>query len=163
TITGAGPVPITFATTEAVTINGQGGGGSLTYTSPANLGDGSSLTFTPGATVDSGTITGHSDLFAAPHPTLAPLTYTDLGSFDQTVVVFATANPIRTDRLLINGTSSGDFFDVSGANGGTVRISSQFADTTLMLRTPGVKLLNLNGLGGVNNFLLETFLGPLPW
>ena len=54
TITGAGPVPITFATIENVVINGQGGGDSLTVTTPAGM---QLVTVTPGALADEGQVT----------------------------------------------------------------------------------------------------------
>ena len=84
TITGAGPVPISFATMGGVTIDGQGGGDTLTYKSPA-FASGSALVFTPGATPDAGTVTGSGDGLS-----LVPLTFTNLGTAG--TLTFATAN-----------------------------------------------------------------------
>ena len=66
TITGAGPVPITFNTIEQVAINGQGGNDLLTITAPAA----STTTYAPGATADSGNVQVNN---------LAPLSFTNLG------------------------------------------------------------------------------------
>jgi hypothetical protein len=86
-------VPITFTTIEQVSINGQGGGDTLTYTSPSNGGAGSSMTLTPGATQDAGTITGRK--FGG--STLTTLAFSNLGATGN--VTFADTDACRPAAL----------------------------------------------------------------
>ena len=159
TITGAGPVPITFTTVEQVSINGQGGGDTLTYTSPANASAGSSMIFTPGATQDAGTITGRK--FGG--STLTPLAFSNLGATGN--VTFAGTDAGRHDALTFNGTNNSDEFDVNGpgnAGNGTVRLLSNGAATFLSLpvNTNSISVLDLNALAGDDIF---NVVGALPY
>ncbi|MGA2501219.1 MAG: hypothetical protein ABSH20_26060, partial [Tepidisphaeraceae bacterium] len=162
-VTITGSAPVNFATTEAVTINGQGGGDTLTYTSPANAGAvGSALVYTPGTAQDAGSIIGQQLLGGGANDSLVPLTFLNLGVAAANAVVFTTANTPPTDTLTVNGTASSDTFNVSGVNGGTVQI----AGTTLPLQTSStglaagnsIKTLNLLGLDGDDVFNLAATL-----
>ena len=125
TITGAGPVNITFATVEHVTINGQGGNDSLTVTTPTGS---NRDTYTAGPTVDSGTVQVAS---------LVPLNFTNLGAGGN--VALANAGALQTDTLVYNGVAGNDLFTVSAA-AVNLSINQQFQVTG-----PGVKNLVLNG------------------
>ena len=152
---------VTFDAVESVAINGQAGGDTLIYTSPANAGAGSALLYAPGAAPDSGSITGHQ----LPGGLLTPLSFTNLDPSG--IVRFATANgtvaPIRTDILDINGTAHSDVFNVTAANNGTVQIVSSAVPTNFItdtIQTPGVLTLDLHGLDGDDTFNLA---GTLPY
>jgi hypothetical protein len=155
-ITDAGPVPITFTTTEKVVINGQGGDDLLTYTSPANGAAGSNLLFVPGATPDAGTVTG-GQFGGTP---LVPMAFTNLGAAG--IFTFATGNAGRTDTLEVDGTEDSDIFNVSSA--GVVQLQKIVtggpAKTTIPISTPGINQLRLSGLNGDDIFNLR---GTLPY
>jgi hypothetical protein len=166
-ITGAGPVPITFNTVEQVQINGQGGNDTLTYNTPANANAGSTVVYAPGANPDAGSVTGSQN----GGPALAPLTFSGLGGTGS--LTFTTANAARSDHLIVQDLPGGasDVFNVNpgGAGGvgggsvGTVAIVHAAPDNspvTLTLSTPGVSILELQGLGGGDTFNVN---GALPY
>ena len=134
TITGAGPVNITFATVEHVTINGQGGNDSLTVTTPTGSNQD---TYTAGPTVDSGTVQVAS---------LVPLSFTNLGAGGN--VALANAGAVQTDTLVYNGAAGNDLFTVSAA-AVNLSINQQFQVTG-----PGVENLVLNGFPGAIDALI---------
>ncbi len=158
TITGAGPVPITFTTIEQVTINGQGGGDTLTNTEPDNGAAGNEIVFTPGATPDSGTIQARTTN-GGPQ---TPLTFTNLSANGKVVFANMTANgaPQRTDILDFYGTAASDVFNVTPPAGGTVQVVKPAGSgpatvfTTVVTNTPGIAALNLLGLNGDDLFNL---------
>src|SRR5262249_21909348 len=89
---------------EHVALNGQGGGDSLTITSPG----GSEISLTPGATADSGTVT---QLGFAPNTTLVPLTYTALGDLGASLTIASTFGGADSG-LDVYGTNADDQFNV---------------------------------------------------
>ncbi len=147
---------------------GEAGNDTLTYNTPANANAGSNLVYTPGASADAGTITGNLVGGAA----LTPLTFSNLGGAGG--VTFTTANAARVDHLAVQDLAGGigDVFNVAagGAGGigggtvGTVQIVHPAAPSvvpvTLTLSTPGVGVLELDGLGGSDTFNLS---GTLPY
>lgn len=161
TISGAGPVAINFATIEHVTINGQGGttamtADTLTYQSPAG---GSLLNFTPGATVNSGSITGRK--FSGNGGTvLVPVDYVNLDHSRQLAqLIFANAGG-HVDHLSLDGTNGSDVFTVNlagakvpAANGSVLVERAVLADAlTHLIDTRGIDKLYLNGLQGDDQF-----------
>ncbi len=152
TITGAGPVPIAFATIEQVTINLNDN--NLTYTSPANGGAGSTMIATPASTNEAGTVTGHRN---DDNGLLVPLTFTNLGTM---AVTFATANPGRTDTLEVIGAPANDVFDVTGPTSEvTIDVNTSLTNDLPIFAT-AINNLQLDGLGGNDTF---TLAGGLPF
>ncbi|HUE73617.1 MAG TPA: CHRD domain-containing protein [Pirellulaceae bacterium] len=134
---------VTLQTVEHLTINGQGGGDSLTYTTPAI---GAEVTLTPGATADAGVITA-SQFDAS---SLLELSYENL---DETgSLTFANVNGGRSDGLDIIGTDNDDQFNVSAA--GVVQIVKPafLLPVTVPINTPGVTFLRLMGRDGDDSF-----------
>ena len=127
TITGTGPVPITFATTEQVVINGQGGNDNLTVTAPA----GNKVTYTPGATVDSASVQVAS---------LVPMSFLNLGSTGNGVTVSDVGG-----KLVYNGKASDDTFTVTAL--GVVTLNTQIPVTPA-----GLTSLTLNGQDSNDTF-----------
>ncbi len=151
-VTITGSATVNFTNVPAVNINGEGGQDALTYQTPANGGIGSELTYTPGANPDSGSVAG--DQFGISSD-LAPLTFTNLGTFGS--VSFATANATATDFLNLNGTSNADIFNVGIAGPNSIQIlKNQPINiyTTLPMTAPGVSVLELRGLDGDDQFNL---------
>ena len=149
TITGAGPVPITFTTIKSVTLDGQGGGDALTVTTPAGTQD---VTVTPGALADEGQVTLRDSTGA--RNALAGLSFTDIGAGGSLTI--AEASGAALDNLTVNGTDASNLFNVlatgevdlntfTSPSGATIR-------TLVSLFTTGVSVLNLEGLGGNNVF-----------
>ncbi len=155
TTIGAGTVTITslptvnFTTVEQLKIDGQGGGDALTVTTPSGF---DTDTYTPGATQDSGTIT----INGAAGNTRVPLAFSHLG--DSGSVTFANAGGTM-DTLIVNGTANSDRINVVGSTG-TVQITDlfTFSPVTNAIKTPGVGILELNGLAGDDNYIVS---GPL--
>ncbi|HEY2411086.1 MAG TPA: hypothetical protein VGI40_02525, partial [Pirellulaceae bacterium] len=146
TITGAGPVAIALATTERLTINGQGGSDALTYTTPAGL---DRVTYDTGAIADQGTLSarqlgGGADLLG--------LSFTNLGAAGSLTV--ADAGLTRSDDLVVNGTAGDDQFNVSAVGTGNVQIVTNplTSNVTVPINTPGLRSLTLNGLSGDDSF-----------
>ena len=137
TITGAGPVTTTATGVQQLVVNGQGGGDTLTVTTPVGA---NSDTYTPGAAVDSGSIQVGS---------LLPISYSNLGAAGG--LTFANAG--AADTLAVNGTAGNDTFTVA-ATTGAITLNSQ-----LPIAAPGIAALILNGLGGVDTFNVN---GALP-
>ncbi len=140
-VTGAGPVPITLATVENAVIDGQGGGDSLTYTSP---GGQELISYTPGDSYDSGSITALN--FAGP---LMPLAFSHFGLPNNTIT-FADAGGVRADALQLRGTDLDDTFTLT--SGGVVDIDGDGFRRTLPINTPGLTDLTLLGLDGDDTF-----------
>jgi Ca2+-binding RTX toxin-like protein len=136
---------VNITTAEHLTINGQGGGDSLTYTTPAGSDD---VTYTPGSTPDSGTITG-TDLSGAGSffSPFLPVAFTTLGIGS---ISIADAGATRTDSLQLLGTDNDDTF-VVGATG-ILRIQTALIFRTLSISTPGVAAVTLLGLEGDDTF-----------
>jgi hypothetical protein len=142
-VVGAQPVPVTIATAEHLTIDGQGGNDTLTYTTPVG---GAEVTFTPGATPDAGSITA-TTFIANP---LLPVSFENLDVNGS--LTFANVGGGRTDGLDIIGTDNDDQFDVDSA--GVVQIVKPtfLIDVTLPINTPGVTFLRLIGRAGDDIF-----------
>jgi hypothetical protein len=157
TITGAGPVPITATTIEHVTYSGQGGSDALTYTTPVIGGsDQFHLIYTPGVSGDAGAITGAN---LVSNQALLPLNFQNIGNGTLTI---ATADNTRSDFLEVYGTAASDSFTI--AANGNVQVSDA---TTIVQRTPiivgtGLSLLELHGLAGKDNFIINASTG-LPY
>jgi hypothetical protein len=139
TVTVNAAAPIAFSTTEALTINGLGGGDTLAVTTPAGP---DTITYSPGATVDSASVQVGS---------LVPLNFNNLGAGSVRLADTGGA----ADSLVYNGTAASDTFNVVGAAGGTITLNSQ-----LPVQTPGIANLTLNGLAGDDTFNLT---GALPY
>ncbi len=137
TITGAGPM-ITATGMGQIAYNGQGGNDALTVTSPAAT----TVTLTPGAAVDSGTVQ------MGTAATLVPLSYSNLGTTGTLTV--ANTGGTRVDTLVYNGTAGDDVFTVDAKSpGGPGEV---FLNNQIDVLTPGVSVLTLNGLGGVDTY-----------
>ncbi len=147
---------------ENFVYQGDGGGDNLTYLSPNLVVSGSQINYTPGATQDSGAITAAGAFGAT---TLVPLTFQGLGIGSNTIT-FSSSNPSqsgRVDSLTINGSTSNDVFVVNGpgdAGAGTVQLAGVSAVKTLLINTPGIAQLDLNGAGGTDYFSIT---GSLPY
>ena len=128
---------------------------NLTYNTPS--GGANSVVFTPGAVADSGTITGNAFSGAA----LTPLAFSNLAGG---TVTFTSNNAGRADTLQVNGTVSGETFNVVGSGdsgAGTVQImTSGNKPATPVLQTPAISTLLLDGDGGVDSVNLS---GTLPY
>ncbi len=139
----------------------MGGFDNLTYLTP-NLTTNTQIQYAPGATQDSGTITAAA--FAV-GTTFVPLTFQGLGIFTNTIT-FSSSNPNqggRVDTLTVNGTAANESFTVNGsgdAGAGTVQVGTYATVETLVLNTPGIAHLDLQGLGGADYFYVS---GPLPY
>jgi hypothetical protein len=138
-VTGAQPVPVTLATTEHLSIVGQGGDDDLTITAPNG---GSEFAFVPGATRDAASVTQFG--FSA-GDSLLPLDYATLGVSGS--VTFAGEG----SGLDIHGTSSDDRFDVSNT-GGIQVFKLDLTPITLPINTSGVKVVRLIGQEGDDVF-----------
>ncbi len=155
TVNGAGGTLYALNGLNNVSIDGQGGGDALTYTSPNNAGAGSDLVYSPGAAADAGSIAGSQNAGGS----LLPLAFSGLGAGSG--VSFATANAGASDTLEVNGTSASDTFNVTGGGGGTVQILKPNGGfTTEPITTPGVANLALHGQDGDDTFNLS---GTLPY
>ena len=121
---------VTISNTGALAINGQGGNDALTVTTPAGFANND--TYTPGATPDAGKFQVNS---------LVPISYSNLGATGSVTV--SNSGPL--DTLSVNGTSGNDTFRVAAS--GDINLNSQ-----LVIHTPGVGALNLNGLLGTDVF-----------
>lgn len=153
-VTGAGPVAISLATIEHVTINGQAGNDSLTVTLPTSpLGNGA--IYTPGATPDSGAIDLRS--LGVNGTPLLSLNFTNIGATG--TVTFANAGG-RTDFLDLNGTVASDRFSVTAAGVVQVQDTTGTILRTVMISTPGINHLALDGLDGDDVFNVA---GGLPF
>ncbi len=145
---------------ENFVYQGDGGNDNLTYLSPNLVVSGSQINYTPGATQDSGTITAAGAFGAT---TLVPLSFQGLGIGSNTIT-FSSSNPSgRVDSLTVNGSASNDVFVVNGtadAGAGTVQLAGVSAVKTLVINTPGIAQLDLNGAGGTDFF---TVTGGLPY
>lgn len=136
---GAGKVTITgmptvnFATIEDVRINGNGGGDTLTVTSPAGA---QNITYTPGNTVDSGSVQIDS---------LVSMDFQQLGNTG--AIIFADISGNRVDSLAVEGTSANDTFIFDN---GSVSINGQLAPAM-----PGVANLTLKGLEGQDTYFVN--------
>ena len=151
-ITGAQPVPVTVTTAEHLVIDGQGGTDTLTVETP----DGNDqVTLYPGSTPDTGDLTFRR----SPGDTLLPVHYEDIGSLG--TLVLSDENGGREDDFTFNGrtpANAAELFVVLASGDG----SAQLFDTTsgigsghflsVVVSTPGVDELRLNGLAGDDSF-----------
>ncbi len=141
---------------EQFVYQGDAGNDNLTYLTPS-LPSGANIAYTPGATQDSGTITA-STLGTG---SFVPLVFQGLGISTNTIT-FNSSNG-RVDTLTVNGTAANESFTVTGsgdAGAGTVQVGTYATVETLVLNTPGIAQLNLQGLGGADYFYVS---GPLPY
>ena len=113
TITGAGPVTISFTTTQQVVINGQGGGDTLTVTTPL---DANTVRYTPGA-VPRGRRLVNS---------LVPMSFLNIGATG--TVQMSNAASTRSDTLIYNGTSSDNVFGITA--GGNITLNGHVTVTS---------------------------------
>ena len=145
-IMGVGPT-VTIATAEAVVFNGQGGGDALTYTSPTGS---NTITFTPGANVDAGSITaqfGRSGRAAVAVELRQPWRVRGHAEF-------ANAGG-RVDTLNVVDPTANDTLTTIATTG-----QIQLLHSAVPINTPGVSSLNLEGLGGADQFTIN---GPQPY
>ena len=146
---GSGSVAITgaptvnFTTTESLVIDGQGGGDTLTVTTP---GTAHIDTYTPGTAPDAGTIAVRGIGGGA---ALVPLTFTHLGALG--AVDFAGAGT-GTDTLELNGTANSDTFNLTGATNQVQILNSTAGFVTDTIGTIGVGQITLRGLDGNDTF-----------
>ena len=131
---------ITLETVSSLAIRGDGGGETLTATTPLGADN---LVFTPGSTVDSG------DLQVA---SLLPLAFSNLGAAGG--LVLADAGGSRVDRLTYHGTDSVDNFDLA-ATSGDIALNSQ-----IVAATPGVMDVTLEGHDNNDHFTVNA---PQPY
>lgn len=135
-------IPITYTTTEHVTINGQGGGDSLAI---QNTVANAAFTYTPGATPDAASVAGRI-LGGSP---LTPLAFTNLGAAGTVSFTSSLAQP--ADVLDLLGTDLDDVVRVA-ANGNLQILDPQGLARTLVISTPAITTANLHGLSGVDQF-----------
>ncbi len=134
--------------------SGQGGSDALTYTTPVIGGsDQFHLIYTPGASGDAGTMTGAN---LVSNLALLPLSFQNIGNGTLAV---ATADNTRSDFLEVSGTAASDLFTI--AANGNVQVTDA---TTIVQRTPtfvttGLSLLELHGLAGIDNFVVNAATG----
>ncbi len=167
-------IPLFYASSpggaEQFVYAGEAGKDTLVYNTPDNANAGSDVVYTPGADPDAGTITGTQAGGAA----LTPLTFSGLDTTN--LITFSTANTVRADYLIVQDLSGGvgDVFNVTpggtggigGGNIGTVQILHAPPNNSLVtlgILTPGVSVLELEGLGGSDTFNLASSAPGLPW
>ncbi len=147
TVTITGQVPINLIGIESAVIDGQGGGDTLTYTSPAGRDN---LIVTPGITPDTGQINGHR--LGGPSESLMPLSFTGLDASGD--LVLADVGQVRTDTAEIRGTNEVDDIDVTTA--GLILITDTVGNRHLVnVTAPGVNVLMLQGLNGDDTFNIQ--------
>ncbi len=149
TITGAGPVPITFNAIEQTVIDGQGGGDALTVTTPAGL---QIVTVTPGALADEGQVTLRDTTGLSNGDPVAGLSFNNLGATGSLTI--ADASRTRVDALTIDGTDASNRFDVAATGDvGLNTFAAGGTDVSLVtVHTPGVMQLTLEGYADNNVF-----------
>ncbi|MDX1944428.1 MAG: hypothetical protein SFU86_03405, partial [Pirellulaceae bacterium] len=137
---------VTFTTTEALTIDGQGGTDALTITTLAGA---DTLYYTPGAVPDA----GHIDVRrsgAGGGTSRTPLEFAQIGA--NGTVTFANTGGTREDALILNGTAAAETFNVTTT---TVRIT-QFSlpsnPITNVINPTGISGLTLLGHDGDDSF-----------
>ncbi len=144
---------VTFNTIESLVIDGQGGGDTLTVTTPSG---GNFISYTPGAAPDSGTIAVTTS--ASIHTALVPLSFQHIGTTGN--VTFDTGDHNRNDILNLYGTNNSDIFTLA-ASTGQARISNfSVAAVTDVINTATINQINLLGLNGDDNFNIN---GPQPY
>ncbi len=144
-VTGAQPVPVTVATAEHLTIDGQGGNDTLTVTAADN----DEVEYTPDVFEDAGRFDISNSAFG-PFQRRLPLSFEDLGAGGSLTV--ASVSGARNLDLRILGTQIDDRFDVTAA--GVVqafKLGTGFF-VTLPINTPGADELFLEGLDGDDVF-----------
>ena len=134
TVAITGAPSVTFATTESVVIDGQGGNDVLTVNGTAGA---DTITVTPGAAVDSGQVLINS---------LVAMSFEELGSTGTVTIAGAGG----TDTLVYNGSGANDTFSVAAATG-TVDLVDLAGNHVDVLQS-GVENLTLNGLAGDDTF-----------
>ena len=139
TITGAGPVPITFTTTQQVVINGQGGGDTLTVTTPAGA---NTINYTPGVAPDAGAVVVDS---------LVPMNFLNIGATG--TVALADAAPARSDTLVYTGTTANDAFGITAA--GNITLTGHVTLTSTGANA-GLTNVTINGIGGNDTFTVAS-------
>ena len=151
-ITGAQAVPVTVATTEHLTIHGQGGDDMLTIQTPV----GAQLIFLDddSAVVDTGSVVMR-DFIAAGGAALLPMNFLGLGGSGS--IAFTDIGGGRVDELTVTPRVNGDvgnIFNLSAA--GVLDLDDASAGLTnqqmLFISTAGVTDLNLVGLAGDDTF-----------
>ena len=125
---GVGPISMTADTMEQVVVDGQGGNDTMNVISPAGAQD---VSLSPGSTRDAGGVAILG---------LLPVQFRDLGL--PGAVHVQNAGGGRADRLIYDGTSQADTFNVA-AGTGVIALNSQSPVTPT-----GVLDLVLNGLAG---------------
>jgi hypothetical protein len=143
TVTGLGPT-INVTTTEHLTYNGQGGGDNLTYTTLAGETDNF---LTPGVVPDAGTINSRRTSGGAP---LLPVSYTNLAASG--TLIFADTGGGRADDLTLTGTDNPEIYNVTPTGDLQIRSSDGAIVRTVLIQTPGVAFLYLNGAAGDDVF-----------
>ncbi|MEI7837018.1 MAG: hypothetical protein WCK05_11510, partial [Planctomycetota bacterium] len=133
TITGAGPVPITYTTVEHLTVN-TGASTTLAVTGSATYAE------TPGTALDAGTV----------QTATLPIAFVGLGT-GKTLSLTGTAG---ADTLVANGTDANDAITLAATTGNiTLAGRATIAPT-------GIESLTLNGLDGDDSF---TVTGAQPY
>ena len=118
----------------------------MTYTTPVGS---RVIELTPGPALDEGTITAGPSLSAPGN--LTPLSYSNVGQPGN--LTFASAGG-RQDRLIVNGTSAAEAFDVDSTGRiryGKLTTGGGFVPTKTV-QTPGIDALDFAGHGGADFF-----------
>jgi hypothetical protein len=136
----AGFASVILETVSSLAIRGDGGGDTLTATTPSGADN---LVLTPGVVVDSGDLQVGS---------LIPLAFSNLGTTGD--IVLADAGGSRVDRLTYQGTLAGDNFGLAAASG-DITLNSQ-----IVVATPGVTNVTLEGHGSNDHFTVDS---PQPY
>ena len=144
---------VTFNTIESLVIDGQGGGDTLTVTTPAG---GNFISYTPGAAPDSGTIAVTTS--ASIHTALVPLSFQHIGTTGN--VTFDTGDHNRNDILNLYGTNNSDIFTLAASTGQARITNFSVAAVTDVINTATINQINLLGLNGDDNFNIT---GPQPY
>ncbi|MFA6133529.1 MAG: LEPR-XLL domain-containing protein, partial [Phycisphaerae bacterium] len=126
---------VTFTTTEQVVLNGQGGGDTLTVTTPAGA---NTIHYTVGEAPDAGGVGVDS---------LAAMRFENLGAAG--TVAMADAAPARSDTLDYDGTAGNDAFAITAA--GDVTLAGHLTVTSAGANA-GLADVTLDGLEGEDTF-----------
>jgi hypothetical protein len=150
TITGAGPVPISFATVDNVIIHGQGEADNLTVTTPGATP--MLVTVTPGALEDEGQVS-ISNPQGEGGPTLAGCSFTNLGGTGSLSI--ADASGEQVDTLAIDGTDASTKFQVSSAGYVNLTTFGNGDSSLVLVKALGVATLYLYGSSNNDLFSVE--------
>jgi hypothetical protein len=129
TITGAGPVPISYAAIESLTVVNAGTSTTLAVTGSTNY------TFNPGADIASGTIVTDASYPIIFHGYISGETIALTGS-------------VPGANLIVNGTAADDRFSVDGTTGNIMLSAPDGSQNRATIAPSSIGNLTLNGLDG---------------